>query len=82
MVRVYRGGNYHRPRAPRRPDLPAGVTMVADPVPAGANQAAVIFTASADAPVAGKLCGLHIESTDPKIEASGEFRQADHLEQH
>lgn len=56
-------------------DLPAGVTALAETIPADIDRVPVVFEAAADAPVAGRLADVVARSTDPKQEISGGFRQ-------
>jgi hypothetical protein len=56
-------------------DLPQGVKLVAEPIPAGIDQAAVIFEADADAPIAGRLSNLTATVADGKTKVEGQYRQ-------
>jgi hypothetical protein len=56
--------------------LPAGVTMQADPVPAGLDAVPVVFEAAADAPSGGAaLCDLVAKAADGKTELLSRFAQ-------
>lgn len=62
------------------PELPAGITMVAQSMPANLNTMPVVFEASADAPIAGSLVdfGARLKSEDKNI--TGRFRnRADYI---
>lgn len=54
-------------------DLPAGVTMHAEPMPANLSSMPVVFEAAADAPVAGKLVDFTARHADPNQDISGGF---------
>ena len=54
-------------------DLPKGITMVADPMPANMSTMPVVFEAAADAPIAGKLVDFTARHADPKQKISGGF---------
>ncbi|MEO8495329.1 MAG: PPC domain-containing protein [Planctomycetota bacterium] len=54
-------------------DLPAGVTMQADPMPANLNVVPVLFEAAADAPLSGKLVDFRAKHADPAQNISGGF---------
>lgn len=56
-------------------DLPVGVKLVSELIPAGADTFAAVFEAAADAPLAGKLSRLTATTTDPKNVASGSYEQ-------
>ena len=47
-------------------DLPAKVSMAADPVPSFMGAWPVVFEAAADAPLAGTLAEVHAKPADPK----------------
>ncbi|MEY3176062.1 MAG: hypothetical protein RLZZ436_3976 [Planctomycetota bacterium] len=53
--------------------LPAGITMVAQPMPANLNVMPVIFEAAADAPLAGALVDFRMKPTDPNLAFFGRF---------
>lgn len=55
------------------PALPAGVSMVCQPMPAAVAQMPVVFEATADAPLAGGLFDLHIRPSDPASTVRGHF---------
>jgi hypothetical protein len=57
------------------PDLPPGVTMHCETVPASLSEVPVVFEASADAPQAGKLCEMTAQSADAKSNAKGDYLQ-------
>jgi len=46
-------------------DLPPGVTVLADSLPANGTQFPVVFQAAADAPIGGKLSALYGVANDP-----------------
>ncbi len=54
-------------------DLPPGITMVAEPMPANMNVMPVVFEAAADAPLSGKLIDFTARHADPKQNISGGF---------
>lgn len=61
-------------------DLPAGVTLVADPVPANLSAVPVLFEAAADAPIDGKLVPFTARLNDPNTNIRGGFfNRADFL---
>lgn len=61
-------------------DLPAGVTLVADPVPANLSAVPVLFEAAADAPIDGKLVPVVARLNDPNANIRGGFfNRADYL---
>ncbi len=53
--------------------LPAGITMVAQPMPANLNVMPVVFEAAADAPLAGALVDFKMKPTDPNLGFFGRF---------
>jgi hypothetical protein len=53
--------------------LPAGVTMVCDPMPASVAAMPVVFEAAADAPLDGMLIDLRGRCTDPNQPVVGHF---------
>jgi hypothetical protein len=55
--------------------LPTGVTATVLPMPAGVSEIPVVFTAAADAPLAGALVGLVGRATDPKLSVVGKLDQ-------
>jgi hypothetical protein len=72
IIRIYRE-DYGGPIRLSALDLPAGVKMIADPVPAGENFAVVIFQADPDAKLTGAQCQLQADALDPKVHVSGGF---------
>lgn len=61
-------------------DLPAGVKMDADPMPANLNVMPVVFEAAADAPLAGKLVDFTARHADASTGIRGGFEnRADFL---
>ncbi|MFT5300150.1 MAG: hypothetical protein ACI814_000924 [Mariniblastus sp.] len=54
-------------------DLPAGVTMHAEPMAANLNAMPVVFEAAADAPIAGKLVDFTGKHADPTQNIKGGF---------
>jgi hypothetical protein len=61
------------------PDLPGGVTMHSEPMPANLDTVPVVFEAAADAACAGKLCRLTAKPTDPKQTIESDFSQVAEL---
>lgn len=53
--------------------LPAGVTMIAQPMPANLNVMPVVFEAAADAPLAGALLDFRMKPTDANLDLYGRF---------
>ena len=53
--------------------LPAGVTMIAQPMPANLNVMPVVFEAAADAPLAGALLDFRMKPTDANLNLYGRF---------
>jgi hypothetical protein len=53
--------------------LPAGLTMVAQPMPANLNVMPVVFEAAPDAPLAGALVDFKMKPTDPNLAFFGRF---------
>jgi hypothetical protein len=53
--------------------LPAGISIVAQPMPANLNVMPVVFEASADAPLAGALVDFRMRPTDPNLAFFGQF---------
>ncbi|MFM7059283.1 MAG: peptidase [Planctomycetota bacterium] len=53
--------------------LPAGLSMVAQPMPANLNVMPVVFEAAADAPLAGALVDFKMKPTDPNLGFFGRF---------
>ena len=47
-------------------DMPTGIKMIADPMPANASTMPVVFEAAKDAPLAGSLVDLQARVIDPK----------------
>lgn len=59
-------------------DLPPGITMVCDVMPASMTALPVVFEAAADAPVGGKLVDFTARPTDSNLDVVGHFtNQAD-----
>jgi hypothetical protein len=54
-------------------DLPAGMTMVAEPMPAGLSSMPVVFEVTEDAPLSGKLLDFTAHHADPNVKISGGF---------
>ena len=54
-------------------DLPAGITMHAQPMAANLSSMPVVFEAAADAPVGGKLVDFTARHADPKQSIQGRF---------
>lgn len=54
-------------------DLPQGVTMHAEPMPANMNVMPIMFEAAADAPLSGKLVDFKAKHADPNQNISGGF---------
>ncbi len=54
-------------------DLPAGMTMHAETMPASLSSIPVVFEAAADAPLAGKLLDFRARHADPKQNIQGGF---------
>jgi hypothetical protein len=54
-------------------DLPSGVTMVCDPMPANMTLMPVVFEAAADAPLAGKLLDFTARHADEATGIRGRF---------
>ncbi len=57
------------------PNLPKGVTMEADKIPANLSQFPIILHAAADAPIAGGLRKLYVKNVDPKKPVQGTYKQ-------
>ncbi len=55
-------------------DLPQGLTITAEPMPANMNVMPVAFEAAADAPIGGKLIDFAAHHADPKQAIRGGFR--------
>ena len=53
--------------------LPQGVTVVAQPMPANLNVMPVVFEAAADAPLAGALVDFRMKPVDPNLNLYGRF---------
>ncbi len=61
-------------------DLPAGITMHCDPMPANQSAMPVVFEAAADAELNGKLVDFLAKHADPNQDIRGGFRnRADYL---
>lgn len=61
-------------------DLPAGIQMVCEPLPANQTQLPVVFEVPADAPLSGKLVNLTARHADPNQNIRGGFRnRADYI---
>ena len=58
----------------RSNDLPEGVTMHAPPMPANMSVMPVVFEATADAPIAGKLMKFQGKHIDPATGIAGHFK--------
>jgi hypothetical protein len=56
-------------------DLPQGITVFADPMPAKIDSMPLVFEAAPDAPVGGKLLDLVASGTNSQGEVVGHFRQ-------
>ena len=54
-------------------NMPPGVKMIADPMPANASTMPVVFEAAKDAPLSGRLVDLRARTADPKQKISGGF---------
>lgn len=54
-------------------DLPAGMTMVAETMPANQSSMPVVFEVAADAPLSGKLLDLTARPVDPNVKVEGHF---------
>ncbi|MGI9244454.1 MAG: PPC domain-containing protein, partial [Verrucomicrobiales bacterium] len=54
-------------------NLPAGVTLSAEPMPGNINSFPIVFEAASDAPIAGTLADLNVKLADPKFDVSGGF---------
>jgi hypothetical protein len=57
-------------------DLPAGVTLEADPMAASLGSYAVLFRASADAPLGGALATFSGRPTDSKLDVPSHFQHS------
>jgi hypothetical protein len=55
-------------------NLPAGITMHAEPMPANMSSIPVVFEAAADAAIGGKLIEFKAHHADPKQNLQGQFR--------
>jgi len=55
-------------------DMPAGITIHAEPMASNLNTMPVVFEAAADAPIAGKLVDFTGRHADPKQKISGGYR--------
>ncbi|MDA0833396.1 MAG: PPC domain-containing protein [Planctomycetota bacterium] len=55
------------------PELPLGMTMTAEPMPANLTSMPVLFEAAADAPLSGKLVDLRGRHADPAQNITGGF---------
>ncbi len=55
-------------------DLPAGMTMVAEPMPANQGTMPVVFEVAPDAPLSGKLVDFFAKHADPNVAIRGQFR--------
>lgn len=53
--------------------LPQGVSVVAQPMPANLNVMPVVFEAAADAPLAGALVDFRMKPVDPNLNLYGRF---------
>jgi len=54
-------------------NLPKGIKIIADPMPANASSMPVVFEAAKDAPLAGALVDFQARLADPKQKISGGF---------
>jgi hypothetical protein len=57
------------------PDLPPGITISSDNIPGNGDTVPVLFEATPDAPVGGKLCSPTAHCTDPNQKVDGRFEQ-------
>jgi hypothetical protein len=57
------------------PNLPAGVTMAADTLPANVDAEPLVFAAAPDAPIGGRLLDLAATGTNANGKVTGHFRQ-------
>ena len=55
-------------------DLPAGLKMIAEPMPSNMNLMPVVFEAAADAPLSGKLVDFRARHADEKQKIVGSFK--------
>lgn len=62
-------------------NLPAGVTMHAEPLPQGNDTWAVVFEAAPDAKVGGTMATLTAKCLDEKVNVAGQFKQVVELSQ-
>lgn len=67
--------NFNGELAFQAPDLPAGVTLACDHMPQAQNQLPLVFEATADAPIAGKLCELSANPTNNSRHANSKLAQ-------
>jgi hypothetical protein len=65
--------NFGGPLVLEGKDLPKGITMHAEEMPANLNVMPVVFEAAADAPIAGKLVDFTARHADPKVAIRGGF---------
>ncbi len=56
-------------------DLPSGVTIETENMPANQTIVPVLFTAAADAPIGGRLADIVGRTTDPNLPIEGRFEQ-------
>jgi hypothetical protein len=54
-------------------NMPKGIKVVADPMPANASSMPVVFEAAPDAPLAGSLVDFQARHADPKQKIQGSF---------
>jgi hypothetical protein len=54
-------------------NMPPGLKMIADPMPANASTMPVVFEAAKDAPLSGRLVDLRARCVDPKVKVTGGF---------
>jgi Bacterial pre-peptidase C-terminal domain len=54
--------------------LPEGIAMIAQPMPGNVNTMPVVFEATADAALSGRLIDLRMKLNDPKKDISGRFK--------
>lgn len=57
------------------PDLPAGIHLLSDPMPSGADSWPLVFEADTNAPIAGKLLDLTATGTNNSHTVAGNFSQ-------
>jgi len=73
-------GNFGGPVVLEPKELPPGLQMVAEEMPANMNTMPVVFEAAADAPLSGKLVDFAARHADPNQKISGGFfNRADYV---